>query len=358
MSKPLDRPVDLRSDTVTKPSAKMREAMAKAEVGDDVYREDPTVRTLERETAAALGKEEALFVASGSMGNLVSVLAHCGRGDEAIVGDEAHVFYFESPSVAAFGGVQLRTVPNRAGEIDPVDVERSVRPPEGPGPRTALLCLENTHNRGGGRAISAAHTDALAAVARRHGVAVHLDGARLFNAAVALSTPVAALAAGVDSVGVCFSKGLGAPVGSAVAGNRPFIERARKLRRLAGGGMRQAGIIAAAALVALRDGPQRLHEDHAKAKLLATILAQSGEFDIDPASVMTNIVIFNLPRGCPTDPAALAAAWREQGVLAHHIGRGRFRAVTHLDVTSADVERAAAFMVDIAAKQRKQAVLA
>jgi threonine aldolase len=221
-----------------------------------------------------------------------------------------------------------------------------------------LLCLENTHNRGGGRAISAAHTDALASVAHRHGVAVHLDGSRLFNAAVALATPVAALAAEADSVGICFSKGLGAPVGSAVAGSHAFIERARKLRRLAGGGMRQAGIIAAAALVALRDGPQRLHEDHANAKLLAGVLAQSDEFDIDVSSVMTNIVIFNLARGSPTDPAALSAAWRDQGVLAHHIGRGRFRSVTHLDVTSADVEAAAAIMVDVAAKQRKQAVLA
>ncbi|MBV8172135.1 MAG: aminotransferase class I/II-fold pyridoxal phosphate-dependent enzyme [Candidatus Eremiobacteraeota bacterium] len=354
----MTRAIDLRSDTLTKPSAKMREAMAHAEVGDDVYREDPTVRALERETADALGKEEALFVPSGSMGNLISVLAHCGRGDEAIVGDEAHLFYFESPSVAAFGGVQLRTVPNHAGELDTADVDRAIRTSDGSGSRTALLCLENTHNRGGGHAISAAHTDALTRLAHERGLNVHLDGARLFNAAVALATSAAALAAGADSVGVCFSKGLGAPVGSAVAGSSAFIERARRLRRLAGGGMRQAGVIAAAALVALRDGPKRLHEDHANAKLLARALAQSGEFQIDPATVMTNIVMFSLPPGTPIDPASLAHAWREHGVLVHSIGRGRFRAVTHLDVSAADVERAAAIMVGVASKQRKQAVLA
>jgi threonine aldolase len=352
----MDELIDLRSDTVTKPSAAMRAAMAAAEVGDDVYHEDPTVLALERETAEVLGKEEAIFVPSGHMGNLVSVLSHCAPGEEAIVGDLAHVFISEAASHAAFGGVQLRTVPNRRGLIDPDDVERAVRAKDIHYPRTALLCLENTHNRGGGVPISAAHTNKLVAVARRHSFPVHLDGARLFNAAVALNEPVQALAAGADSVGVCFSKGLGAPVGSAVAGSHSFIERAHKVRKMAGGGMRQAGVIAAAALIALREGPKRLHEDHANARALATALAESGEFDVDLPSVATNILVFDLPRGSTSDPAALVAAWRESGVLAHHLGHGRFRAVTHLDVSVAQVKRAADLMIAAAARQRKQAV--
>src|SRR5260370_22547748 len=232
------------------------------------------------------------------MGTLVSVLAHCARGEEAIVGDEAHVFLYESASATAFGGVQLGNIPNRRGELDPDDVERAVRGKDVHFPRTALLCLENTHNRGGGKAITASHMQALAAVARRHGFAVHLDGARLFNAAVALGVPAATLAASADSVNICFSKGLGAPVGSAVAGDRTFIERARKVRKMAGGGMRQAGVIAAPALIALREGPRRLHEDNANAQAFAVALAESGELDIEPASGQTNLISFGLR---PTD---------------------------------------------------------
>jgi threonine aldolase len=352
----MEQLIDLRSDTVTKPSQAMRAAMAAAEVGDDVYREDPTVLRLEAETAATLGKEAALYVASGAMGNLVSVLSRCQRGDEAIVGDQAHVFLFEAASAAGFGGVQLRTVPNRQGAIDPVEVEQAIRGSDVHNPRTALLCLENTHNRGGGRAISVERTAALASLAHRRGVAVHLDGARLFNAAVALGVSAAALAAPADSVSVCFSKGLGAPVGSAVAGDNAFIERARKIRKMAGGGMRQAGVIAAAALIALREGPKRLHEDHANAKAFAAALARSGEFDIDPASVDTNIVVFGLRNGDGIEAAQLPAAWREAGVLAHHIGAGQFRAVTHLDVSADQVLRAADIISGVTQDRRKGAV--
>jgi threonine aldolase len=352
----MDQLIDLRSDTVTKPSAAMRAAMAAADVGDDVYGEDPTVAQLERETAAALGKEEALFVASGTMGNLVSVLAHCARGEEAIVGDRAHHFLYESGNAAAFGGIQLRPIPNHDGELDPEEVEQAVRGPNVHFPRTALLCLENTHNRGGGRPLSVSRTEALASVARRHGFSVHLDGARLFNAAVALGVPASALTKSVDSVSTCFSKGLGAPVGSAVAGSRAFVERARKVRKMAGGGMRQAGVIAAAALIALREGPKRLHEDHANAKSFSNALASGGEFEVDLASVMTNIIMFALPQKSPIDPVALVAAWREAGVLASHVGNGRFRAVTHLDVTGEQVVRAAQTMTGTAMQQRKEAV--
>ena len=344
--------IDLRSDTVTKPSAAMRAAMAAAEVGDDVYREDPTVIQLERETAAALGKEAALFVPSGSMGNLVSVLAQAQRGEEAIVGDEAHVFYYESASVTAFGGVQMRTIPNHGGILDPAEVERAIRPNEIHHPRTALICLENTHNRGGGKPVTLAQTQAVTGLAKRRGIKVHLDGARIFNAAVALDVPAAALCADADSVNVCFSKGLGAPVGSAVAGSREFVETARKVRKMAGGGMRQAGVIAAAALIALREGPKRLHEDHANARVLANALGASGEFELDPASVQTNMVSFGLRNPAGADGDALVAAWREAGVLLNYYGAGRFRAVTHLDVSLEQVKRAADIIIATTSRRR------
>ncbi|MDQ2818595.1 MAG: low-specificity L-threonine aldolase [Candidatus Eremiobacteraeota bacterium] len=332
--------IDLRSDTVTKPSAAMRAAMASADVGDDVYREDPTVKQLETESAAALGKEAALFVPSGTMGNLVSVLAHCARGDEVIVGDEAHVFYYEAAGASAFGGVQMRTLPNRAGALEPDEIAAAVRPKDVHFPRTALLCLENTHNRGGGRAISAQHTRAMADAAHARGVAVHLDGSRIFNAAVALNTPPAQLAAAADSVNICFSKGLGAPVGSAIAGERSFIERCRKYRKMAGGGMRQAGVLAAAALIALREGPRRLNVDHENARVLGSALRASEAFEADPESVQTNIVVF-APRSSKLEADRMLSKWRAAGVLVNSVGQGRFRAVTHLDVTRDDVLEAA-----------------
>jgi len=236
--------------------------------------------------------------------------------------------------------------------LDPEEVERAIRPRDIHFPRTALVCLENTHNRGGGRPITIAETHAVCHVARRYGIKVHLDGSRIFNAAVALGVPASALCAEADSVNVCFSKGLGAPVGSAVAGSAAFVETARKIRKMAGGGMRQVGVIAAAALIALRDGPKRLHEDHANASALAERLAASGEFDIDPASVQTNILVFGMRGGTSADGDALVKAWREAGVLAHHLGGARFRAVTHLDGTAEQVRRAADIMITTTSRRR------
>lgn len=338
--------IDLRSDTFTKPSPAMRAAMAAAEVGDDVWGEDPTVNELEAEVADVLGKESALFVPSGTMGNLVSVLAHCQRGDEVIVGDEAHIFYYEVAGISALGGVQVHTVPNHNGSIDPSDVERAIRASDLHFPRTALICIENTHLRGGGRAITLEQTKAIAAVAHRHGAPVHLDGSRLFNAAVALNQSAATLSAEADSVNICFSKGLGAPVGSAIAGTRDFIHRARKFRQMSGGGMRQAGVIAAPALMALREGPKRLHEDHASAKLFAQALADNGLFDIDLNGVQTNIVPFRVKGAARRaqlgeNDEGFVTKWHEAGVLVSMFGGGLFRAVTHLDVSRDDVLEAA-----------------
>jgi threonine aldolase len=344
--------IDLRSDTVTKPSDAMRKAMATARVGDDVYGEDPTVLELEAETASTLGKEAAVFVPSGTMGNLISALAHCQRGDEVIIGDEAHMFYYEVAGVSALGGVQVRTVPNRGGAIDPADVERAIRDRKNIHfPVTRLVCFENTHNRGGGRVLTVEQTRAVADVAHAHDVAMHLDGARLFNAAVALQVPAMALAAEADSVSICFSKGLGAPVGSAVAGRRDFVERARKVRKMVGGGMRQAGVIAAAALIALREGPRRLQDDHDNAKAFAGALMESGLFDVDLSNVQTNIISFGL-KSAGLDPDALLAAWREAGVQVNSLGGGRFRAVTHLDVSREHVLAAAARMIEAGRKQQ------
>jgi threonine aldolase len=331
--------VDLRSDTVTKPSAKMRQAMAEATVGDDCYEEDPTVNELQDECARVLGKEAALFVPSGTMGNLACVLAHCERGDEAIVGDEAHIFFYELGGATALGGVVLRTIPNRAGSLDPDEVGRAIHGNESNGVRTALLCLENSHNRGGGRCITPEQTRALASVAHARGIAVHVDGARLFNAAVALGVEPAILAAYADSVSVCFSKGLGAPVGSAIAGTTAFVARCRRLRRMLGGGMRQAGVLAAAALIALRDGPKRLWVDHENAKAFHLALEELGPFEA--RAPQTNIVLFSPRVAAASHPRQLLAEWRRAGVLVNHVGAGTFRAVTHVDAAHADVVEAA-----------------
>ena len=335
---PHDRIIDLRSDTLTNPSPKMRRAMAEAEVGDDVYGEDPTVQRLESACARVLRKEAALFVTSGTQGNLVSVLAHCGRGDEIIVGDEAHLFYYESGGVSALGGVHVREVPNHGGILDPDEVSRAIRGHNINSPPTKLVCYENTHNRGGGRVSSVAQFKAVADVAHEHGVNVHLDGSRLFNAAAALQVSPHALCADADSVNICFSKGLGAPVGSAIAGSAEFIVRCRRYRKMVGGGMRQAGVLAAAALVALEDGPKRLPDDHANARAFAEALARSGTFDCDPAGVDTNIVLFGAR---DRSSEGLHARWFDAGVAVNDVGMGRFRAATHLGVTRADVLEAA-----------------
>jgi threonine aldolase len=331
------RVIDLRSDTVTVPSPEMRRAIAEAEVGDDVFGEDPTVHRLEEMAAAVTGKEAALFVPSGSMGNLVAVLSHCQRGDEAICGSEAHILQYEVGSAGGVAAVTLRAARNdERGRMDPAEVNALIRGENVHMPRTSLLLLENTHNRCGGAAIPLAHMRELADLAHAHGVAVHIDGARIFNAALALETTVAALAEPADSVGFCLSKGLGAPVGSVLCGPAWFIARARKMRKMLGGGMRQAGIIAAAGIYALQHMVDRLAEDHDNARVLAAGIAELPMVDLDLAAVETNIVIFRV-RG---DALAFARALKEAGVLVTMPGPDRIRMVTHYGIDRADVEEA------------------
>ncbi len=331
------RVIDLRSDTVTVPSAEMRRAIAEAAVGDDVFGEDPTVRRLEAMAAERTGKEAALFVASGTMSNLVAIMAHCGRGDEAIVGSESHILHYEVAGAAGVAGVQLRAVPNDArGGIDPADVAATVRAENVHLPTTTLLCIENTHNRCGGAAIRLEDIEALSEVARRHGVRVHIDGARIFNAALALGTSVAALSAPADSIGFCLSKGLGAPVGSVLCGSGEFIARARKMRKMIGGGMRQGGVIAAAGVYALEHMVERLADDHANAKTLARGLAELPMVELDAESVDTNIVIYGV-RG---DAVGFVRAMKRAGVLATMPAPGRVRMVTHYGIERGDIDDA------------------
>lgn len=331
---------DLRSDTVTVPTDAMRSAMAKAEVGDDQYGEDPTVTKLERLAADALGKEAALFVASGTMGNLVSLLAHCGRGDEVIMGNESHIFWFESGGAAALGGMPFNLLPNsRLGELDLDDVRRAIRPQPRLGyPKTGAIAIENTQNRCGGTVLSIDYLSALHALAREHHVPVHMDGARIFNAAVASDTPVDVIASYADSVQFCLSKGLGAPIGSIVAGSEEFIGRAKAARKILGGAMRQAGVIAAAGIVALQEMPERLREDHRRARRLAEGLAEIDGVTVDLETVQTNIVIFS------TEPAVnherFVSEMADHGVRISNYGHRGLRMVTHHQVDDEAVEAA------------------
>lgn len=334
-----DQPIiDLRSDTVTQPTPAMRRAIFEAPVGDDVFGDDPTVNELERRAAARFGKEAALFVASGTMGNITAILTHTQRGDEVIVGSEAHILQYEVGGAGALAGAVLRPVLNDArGSLNAGTVAATIRGENIHYPRTALLCLENTHNRCGGATLSAAQTGELAAVAHERGVRVHLDGARIFNAAVALGLPVAELAAPVDSVTFCLSKGLSAPAGSLLCGSAAFIEQARRYRKMLGGGMRQVGILAAAGLIALEEMVDRLAEDHANARLLARGLASLPGIAIDPASVETNIVVFQLTEEpSETFTARLNAA----GVLTTMPGPSSVRMVTHYGIERAAIETA------------------
>jgi len=339
--------IDLRSDTVTKPTPAMRRAMAEAEVGDDVYGEDPTVSRLEAMVAERLGKEAAVFVPSGTMGNLIAVLGHCGRGDELILGDQSHIFHYEQGGSAAVGGVHPRTLPNRPdGTIDLTQIEEAIRGDNEHYPVTRLIALENTHNRCGGAVLTPAYVDAVGALAEAHGLRLHIDGARLWNAAVALGESPARLVAAADSVNVCFSKGLAAPVGSAVAGPREFIRRARRMRKQVGGGMRQAGVLAAAAIVALEQMMERLAEDHDHAAQLARGLAAINGIALDPDTVQTNIVYFDVTKPGWT-AARLSVALAEQNVLANATGQQRLRAVTNYHITTADIQRTLAVMEDV-----------
>ena len=327
--------IDLRSDTVTLPSPAMRQAIAQAELGDDVMAEDPSVNRLEALAAELLGKEAALLVASGTMGNLVSMLSHCRRGAEVIVGDEAHIYHYEAGGVSALGGCVFHPVPTgRFGELAVADLERAVRPAASDihAAPAGVVCLENTHNRCGGTVLSASYLESVRELADRFELPVHLDGSRIFNAAVARSCAVTELTRQVDSVQFCLSKGLAAPVGSLVCGRAAFIAQARRYRKMLGGGMRQAGIIAAAGIVALTDMVERLAEDHANARILAHGLAELPGLRLDLETVQTNLVIFRIADE-RIDEAVLVARLAEAGVRIGDLGRGRLRAVTHYGLT-------------------------
>jgi len=329
--------IDLRSDTVTLPTPAMRRAIAEAELGDDVFRDDPTVNRLEALAAETLGKEAALLTASGTMSNLVALLSHCQRGDEVLLGSEAHILHYEAVGGAALGGLELRPLPNDSrGCIDPAAIEEAVRPPDIHQPRTGLLCLENTHNRCGGTVLSEADLQAMAQVARRWSFPVHLDGARIFNAAVALGVPVAQLARPVDSVSVSLCKGLACPVGSVLCGSAEFIQRARRYRKMVGGGMRQAGIIAAAGIVAFETMIDRLAEDHENARLLAQGLAGIPGVRLVPPQVDSNMAFFTLDG---VNSLELAGRLSQAKVMCLDEG-GRVRVVTHYGIERADVEEA------------------
>lgn len=342
-------PIDLRSDTVTHPTPAMREAMYRAEVGDDVYGEDPTINRLEALAAERTGKEAALFVPSGTMGNALAVLTHAGRGQAVIVGDESHIYHYEAGGPSTLGGSPLWVVPNNADgtlALDKIEAGIADESDEHVA-ATALICLENTHNRCGGRVLTVEQTHAIASLAHQHRVAVHVDGARIFNAAIALNTSVSALVAEVDSLMFCLSKGLSAPVGSMVVGTKEFIRRAHRTRKLLGGGMRQAGIIAAAGIVALEQMVDRLAEDNENAKRLAQGLADYPQLAIDADSIDTNIVMFNLRNEYnqqvttkKTEEFLYNA--QQHGVLMGHMGGGNIRAVTHYGIESEDITTALA----------------
>ena len=330
--------IDLRSDTVTRPTAAMREVIARADVGDDVFGEDPSVQALEEETAALLGKEAALFVTSGTMGNQLAIAVQTRPGDEVIVGEGAHVVAYESGAGPALSGVQF-AVAGAGGLFDADAMEERIQGTMYWVPRTSLVCVENTHNRAGGRIFPQADVIAIAARARTHGLALHLDGARLWNASAATGLSPRELAAPFDTVSVCFSKGLGAPVGSALCASRENVERARRLRKRWGGGMRQSGILACAALHALRNHRSRIGDDNAAAKVFAGRIARAKGACVDVASVETNIVNVDLEAG--TTAAAVSSAAKGLGLLVNPSGPFRIRVVTHLDVSRADIDRAA-----------------
>ncbi len=333
--------IDLRSDTITHPTPEMRRAMFEAEVGDDVYGEDPTLNRLEAVAAKMMGKEAAVFTTSGTQSNLAAVLTHTKRGEEVIVGDQAHMLWYELGGTAALGGVILRTVPNdRAGRLSLDDIERKIRAKDIHYPETTLLCLENTHNRCGGGVLTPDYMGEVCNLAHRRGLKVHLDGARIFNAAVALGVPAAVLVQDVDSVAVCLSKGLSAPVGSLLCGSEDFVERARKFRKMLGGGMRQAGVVAAAGIVALETMVDRLAEDHTNARRLAQGLTGMEGITLAQDDIPTNIVMFYLR------PESSAIEFKNgldrAGVKIGFRDGGPFRAVTSRMVSSSDIDEALA----------------
>jgi threonine aldolase len=332
--------VDLRSDTVTRPTPEMRAAIARTAVGDDVYGEDPTVNELEALAAARLGKEAALLGPSGTMGNLAAILTHCNRGDEVIVGNGAHTFVYEAGGMSSLGGVQPYTLPNQPdGTLLLDEIEAAIRPDDPHYPRTRLIALENTHNRCGGVPLSVAYTQAVGDLAHRYGLKLHLDGARLFNAAVALRMPAANLAAPADSVTFCLSKALCAPVGSLLCGSTEFIRQARRARKQLGGGMRQAGILAAAGIVALNTMVDRLADDHRRARALAAGLAAVPGITPENLTPPTNMTFVQVSPAAGLSAGQVAAGLNELGVLVLATGRTRIRLVTHYWVDDAGVEQ-------------------
>ncbi len=333
--------IDLRSDTVTRPTREMRAAMAAAEVGDDVYGEDPTVNRLEELAARTMGKEAALLVPSGTMGNQIAIHVHTRPGQEVITEERGHIFNYEMAAMATISGTLPRPIRTADGIMSWAQIEAAIRPRIYYIAPTGLITLENTHNMAGGTCYSAERVREICERAHALGLPVHMDGARIFNAAVALGTTPAEICAPCDSVMFCLSKGLAAPIGSMLAGTRSFIERARSVRKMLGGGMRQAGVIAAAGLIALEKMPARLHEDHANAARLARLLAEIPDLEVDPAAVRTNIVIVGIAR-TGYDSSSLAALLKQRGLLVGTVDAATIRLLTHLDVSSEQIERAAA----------------
>ena len=330
---------DFRSDTVTKPTEAMWKAMSEAKVGDDVYKEDPTVNQLEKLSAEKLGKEAGLFVPSGTMGNLIAVLTHCGRGDEVIMGTKGHTFLFEAGGISALGGVHPHTIPNQDdGTILLNDFEAAIRPIDDHFPISKLIILENTHNRCGGAPLTAEYTQSVQVIAKKHNLYLHLDGARIFNAAVALNVNVKSLTKPCDSVTFCLSKGLCAPVGSVLCGSEEFTRNARRIRKQLGGGMRQAGVIAAAGIVALETMIDRLAEDHENARFLAKSLSENSKLRLDMDSPKTNMVYVSLAPEVKENSQEIAAKLRQTGVIVGVVAERQFRLVTHYWINDQAIE--------------------
>lgn len=340
------KPIDLRSDTVTKPSRKMREAIAAAEVGDDVFGEDPTVNLLQARVASLLGKEAALFVPSGVMANQLAIKCHTQPGDEIVVERLSHIFNYEAGAPSLLSNVQLNTIEGRNGILTTPQIEKAIRSEAYYMPRTSLVCLENTHNMGGGTIYPLDEIRKIRSVCVDRRVAMHLDGARLWNAWVATGIHPKEYAREFDSVSVCFSKGLGAPVGSALAGSKDLVAKSRKYRKIFGGGMRQAGILAAGALYALENNVDRLKEDHEKAVHMVTQLSQLQQVGVDRRAVQTNIVLVDITRTGKT-AANVLSLLREQGVLLTEAGERTLRAVMHMDVSMDDVKKAVAIIKQV-----------
>jgi threonine aldolase len=335
--------IDLRSDTVTKPTPAMREAMAKAEVGDDVYGEDPTINRLQEMAASRTGKEAALLVPTGTMGNLASILAHCQRGDEVMLGDKSHTFLYEAGGISALGGIHSRQLPNQAdGSLRLSDLEAGLRGPDSHFPPSRLICLENTHNRCGGTFQTPEYTRQVSEFAHSHGVKLHLDGARIFNSAVAQGADVTEFTRHVDSLTFCLSKGLAAPVGSLICGSKEFIDRVHRSRKILGGGMRQAGILAAAGIVALETMVDRLRDDHARARTLADHLSQIPGLIIDKGGPATNMIFVSLAESVSLSAKDVVDELKARDILVGVVGERQFRLVLHYEVDDAGVEKAAA----------------